>query len=245
MSIRPIDEKRGAQGSWVLLGALALVAGCSTQGDVEFGPMPHDPAPAPEVADEPYRIQAGDEIEIRFFHTPELDVSMPVRPDGFVSLPLVHELEVADRTVEELRQELFERYSVELADPELAVIVRTFHTYPVHVGGEVGKPGVLELQGNQGALEAVLAAGGFLVTADLAEVRVARRLDEGGYKLIKADVRAFLEGRRADGNVILRPYDVVYVPRSEISEVNKWVDQYIRKNIPIDFTYRLDVGDTN
>ena len=244
MSIRPIDEVRSARSSRALLCSLALVAACSAQGDVDFGPMPH--APVPQAASgEPYRIQAGDEIEIRFFHTPELDVSMPVRPDGFVSLPLVHELQVADRTVEELRQELFERYSTELADPELAVIVRTFHSYPVHVGGEVGKPGVLELQGNQGALEAVLAAGGFLASADLGEVRVARRLDEGGYKLIKADVRAFLEGRRADGNVALRPYDVVYVPRSEISEVNKWVDQYIRKNIPIDFTYRLDVGNTN
>jgi protein involved in polysaccharide export with SLBB domain len=168
-----------------------------------------------------------------------------VRPDGFVSLPLVHELHVADRTVEELRQELFQRYSAELADPELAVIVRTVHSYPVHVGGEVGEPGVLALQGEHGVVEAVMASGGFLATADLAEVRVARRLDDGGYKLIKADVLAFLEGRRGDGNVALRPHDVVFVPRSGISEVNKWVDQYIRRNIPIDFTYRLDFADTN
>jgi protein involved in polysaccharide export with SLBB domain len=235
-----MSDQASTNGRLACLGAVllcALAASCSAH-DSRYGPLRR--SAVTQVAGEPYRIKPGDELEIRFFHTPELDVAMPVRPDGYVSLPLVHELMASGRTVEELRQELVQRYAAELADPEVAVIVRTFGAYLVHVGGEVARPGEFELRGEQHVLEGVMAAGGFLPTAKLSEVVVARRRDQGGFELVHADLEAFLEGRRGDGNVALRPYDVVYVPRTAIAEVNLWVDQYLRKNIPLSFSYRLD-----
>jgi len=241
-----ILERAGLFG---LAGLLFALAGC-------FSPRPHpghipgEPAAVEpivvEASAEPYKIRAGDELEIRFFHTPEQNLVLPVRPDGFISLPLVYELRAAGRTAEDLRRDLVERYSRELAEPEIAVIVRTFHTaYSVHVGGEVEKPGVLLLDEPRTVLEAVLAAGGFLPGADLADVIVVRKQQDGGYEIEGSDLTKVLNGEDARGNFTLRPFDVVYVPSSRIADVNKWVDQYIRKNLPITFTYRLDNNGKN
>jgi protein involved in polysaccharide export with SLBB domain len=196
-------------------------------------------AVAPVASEEPYRIQAGDELEVRFFHTPNQNVTLRVRPDGYISLPLVYELYVAGRTVEDVRLELTERVSHELASPEIAVIVRSFSTYLVHVGGEVSRPGVLELTGPRTVLQAVFEAGGLLPSASPSDVFVVRRESDGGYALASADIKAVLLGQDSSGNFLLRPYDVVFVPPTPIADVNKFVDQYIRKNIPISFTYRL------
>jgi len=233
------DYRRlGLGASLLLLLALAL-GGCRAE-QPHLGPLPAVSAPPAAAAAEPYRIQAGDELEIRFFHTPEQNVTLPVRPDGFISMPLVYEVQAAGRTVEELRRELVERCSGELAKPEIAVIVRTFTGYMVHIGGEVDKPGVLQLSGPRTVLEAVFEAGGFLPTASPADVIVVRRSEPTGYELVAANLQDVLLGKNGTGNFPLRPYDVVYVPTTRIADVNKWMDQYIRQNIPITFTYRLN-----
>jgi protein involved in polysaccharide export with SLBB domain len=192
------------------------------------------------VTEEAYRIQPGDELEVRFFHTPEQNVILPVRPDGLISLPLAYEVRAAGRTPEELRQDLVQRYTQELMKPEIAVIVRTITGYQVHVGGEVGRAGVLELTGPATVLQAVFQAGGFLTSASPEHTIVVRRHDDGGYEIHELDLAAVLEGEDARGNMLLQPFDVVFIPRSRVAEVNKWVDLYIRRNIPITFSYRFE-----
>lgn len=228
--------------------ALFLVA-CSATPERSFGLIPvsapasePDPAPSAPTQHAPYRIQPGDELEIRFFHTPDQNVTVPVRPDGFISMPLVYEVLAAGRTVEDLRRELVERCSQELAAPEISVIVRTFSGYLVHVGGEVNDPRVLEITGTRTVLQAIFEAGGFLPTASPENVIVVRCAPDGRYELAPADMEAVLTGKNSDGNFPLRPYDIVFVPSSAIANVNKWVDQYIRENIPVSLSvgYRLD-----
>jgi protein involved in polysaccharide export with SLBB domain len=221
-----------------------VLAGTACASAPRPGPIP-GPEPAPETAPEPYRIQPGDELEIRFFHTPEQNLTLPVRPDGCISLPLVYELAVAGRTVEEVRRELVARCSQELAEPEIAVIVRSFSGYLVHVGGEVDAPGVLQLTGPRTVLQAVFEAGGFMPSASPADVRVLRRASDGHHELMLADLASFLAGEDAKGNFLLQPYDIVFVPPSAIGDVNRWVDLYLRKNLPFNlgFTYRLNPDD--
>jgi protein involved in polysaccharide export with SLBB domain len=231
-------------GRVLLVFLLALLLGACAISHPRLGPLAAVNAPAPPP-EEPYRIQPGDELEIRFFHTPEQNVILPVRPDGFISLPLVYELRAAGRTVEEVRRELVERCASELAEPEVAVIVRSFTGYMVHVGGEVANPGVLQLSGPRTVLEAVFEAGGLLPTASPSDVLVVRRSEPTGYELLAANLDDVLYGRDGSGNFALRPFDVVFVPSTPIADVNKWVDQYIRKNLPINFTYRLDSGNNN
>jgi protein involved in polysaccharide export with SLBB domain len=228
------------QPLWLSLLVIA-VSSCMWR-DARTGPLRGSITPAP-ISVGPYRIQAGDELEIRFFDTPEHNVVLPVRPDGFISLPLAYEMLAAGRTVEELRRELVERVSKQLVNPEIAIIVRTFTGYVVHVGGEVGRPGVLQFTGSRTVLEAVFEAGGFLPTASEADVVVVRRLDAGGYEILEANLYEVLTGEDGSGNFALQPFDVVFVPQTAIAEVNQFVDQYIRQNIPVNFTYRLNETD--
>ena len=187
-----------------------------------------------------YVIAPSDELEIRFFHTPELNVLLPVRPDGYISLPFAHELRAAGRTPAQLREELVRRYEQELEEPEIAVIVRSFGAYRVHVGGEVESPGVFPLIGTTTVLQSILEAGGFLPTARPTEVLVIRRTPDS-HIVIPVNLTEAIDGSDTTQNIVLAPYDAVFVPTSPIADINTWVDQYIRRNIPVSFSVRPDL----
>ncbi len=221
---------------FILAALYALVVSCATTGPDRMVELPVKETRPPAG---PYRLQAGDQLEVRFFHTPELNVVLPIRPDGMISLPLAYEVRAADRTVEELRAELVERYARELESPELAVILTAVVVGEFHVGGEVGRPGLFQLRRPRTVLEAVMEAGGFLGTASPENVLLVRATDKG-FTVIPLDLQRVLDGKDARGNMQLQAYDVVYVPSSRIANVNKWVLQYIDNNLPINFSFRLD-----
>ncbi len=201
---------------------------------------------APYVQPERYVISAGDELEIRFFHTPELNVVLPVRPDGHISLPFAHDVQAAGRTSLELRDELSRSYERELEQPEIAVIVRTFSGQRVHVGGEVSRPGVLALAGRMTVLDAVLASGGMLETARLDEVIVIRATSSGdGYAVVPVNLKHVMNGTDPKQNLALAPYDAIFVPRSPIAELNSFVRMYIKNNIPGNLNFRYNLGGVN
>ena len=186
-----------------------------------------------------YRIQAGDALGVKFFFNPELNEEVLVRPDGRISLQLVDEVDAAGRTPAELTARLRELYSSELAEPEIAVILR-LTGQRVFVDGEVLKPGELVLTGPITVLEAIARAGGVTDRARMTNVILIRKGPDATPTWTTYDVKSARGGRDATQNPELVPYDVVYVPRSNISNVNVWVDQYIRKNIPFTFGFRLE-----
>ncbi len=216
-----------------------VLAGCSGGGVVK-NPTLVANLPAPGPAPGKYLIEAGDELEINFFHTPELNVLLPVRPDGYISLPFAHEVRAAGKAPEQLRVELTNHYRRELTAPEIAVIVRTFSAQQVHVGGEVDTAGTYPLVGSMTVLESIFAAGGWLRTARLNEVLVIRRDSKNrSYMVIPVDLTTVIDGTDTSQNIALAPYDVVFVPTSPIADVNTFIDLYIRQNIPINFGYRF------
>jgi len=77
-----------------------------------------------------YQIQVGDQLDIKFFFNPELNESIPVRPDGRIALQLVGEIAVVGHTVEEIRGILIKNYSGQLKNPEIAVLLRSSHVLP-------------------------------------------------------------------------------------------------------------------
>jgi len=189
-----------------------------------------------------YVIRAGDELEIRFFHTPDLNVTLPVRPDGSISLPFAREVRAAGRTPEDLAEELEGRYGVELRDPRIAVVARSFSAQRIHVGGRVEEPGVFPLSPSMTVLEALFAAGGTPPQALLSEVVVIRRSPDRSYLVIPVNLEVVLDGTNVAQNIELVPFDAVYVPDSPIAKVNTWVDLYIRQNIPINFGVRPEIA---
>jgi polysaccharide biosynthesis/export protein len=190
------------------------------------------PAVAPTTE---YRIQAGDELEIKFFYSPTLNEKVTVRPDGRISLQLIPEFVVADLTPAALTERLTQLYSKELKQPQVTVIVHGFASQRVYVDGEVGKPGMLPLQGVTTVLQAIAQAGGAKESARLDEVVVIRRGAPSKPVAFRVDLKKAYSGSDLAQDVKLAPFDVIFVPRSRVANVNSWMDQYIRKNIPIPF----------
>ena len=221
----------------VIVPALFLflaVAGCQTtkpvgdQGPADAAkPVPPEPLPVSAVT-----LGPGDGIDIKFFHTPELNDSQTVRPDGKITLQLVGEVTAQGKTPEELRSELIKLYTPELRNPEVAVIVRSLSDRRVYVGGEVNKPGIVPMPGRLTALEAIVEAGGFkMETAKVKSVVVIHQR-EGKFHGSLLDFRAALKGEGSQP-FYLEPRDIIYVSQTAIVEVDQWVDQYIFKLLPV------------
>jgi protein involved in polysaccharide export with SLBB domain len=196
----------------------------------------------PGMASQEYTIEIGDEFDIKSYYNPELNEHVIVRPDGRISLPLINEIQVVGKTPEQLATELTNRYSSEFKQPQVSVILRTFGAQKVYVAGQVNKPGMINLVGPLTALQAVALAEGFTDVARTGEVVVIRRGQDNRPVATTVDLKSVSNGSDPKADLLLQPYDIVYVPRSRIGNVNRWVNQYIRQNIPIpfSFSYRLD-----
>lgn len=201
--------------------ALASLVGCSK-------PPIAPPPPPPEVSD--YTLEEGDLIEVKVFAAPELDQTMTVRPDGRISFSPLGEFEAEGKTLDELDAAISDALAQDFAAPEVTVFVQKFVNWNVYVGGEVDRPGIIPLVGPMTALMAVVHSGGFLDTAQTSNVVVLRKAEGGGMAVLTVDTRRVLKGEQPD--LLLAPYDILYVPRSVISQVNIFVDQYIRRVLP-------------
>jgi protein involved in polysaccharide export with SLBB domain len=172
-----------------------------------------------------YRIQPGDLLDIKFFYSPELNEQMPVRPDGRISLQLAHEIMAAGLTPAELAKALKEKYSEELKKPEVTVIVRTFGSQRIYVDGEVAKPGLVSLSGPTTVFQAISQAGGVKETGNGAEVVVIRGSPGNKPAAVRVNMEAFRSGIDMSQDIFLKPFDIVYVQRSYIANVDRWIDQ--------------------
>lgn len=178
-----------------------------------------------------YKIGVGDELDIKFAYNPELNERLPVRPDGRISVPLAKQIMAAGLTTQELEDLLGKKYETELKRPEVTVIVRSFNAQKVFVDGEVFRPSLVPLMGPLTALQAIVQCGGFKDTSRLTEVLVIRRTKEKPIVSI-IDLKKFRHNTDISQDILLMPFDIVYVPRSKIAEVDVFVDLYIRRLIP-------------
>jgi protein involved in polysaccharide export with SLBB domain len=174
-----------------------------------------------------YRISIGDKINVKLFYNPDLNQEVTVRPDGKISLMLVHEINAVGLTTSELTTQLTENYGRYLQQPEVAVVVSAFAGQRVFVGGEVLQAGVKELVGPTTVLQAIAMAGGFKDSARTDEVIVVRRDENNKPFSIALDTRKAMKGVDLAQDIYVQPYDLVIVPRSNIADVDLWVQQYI------------------
>lgn len=191
-----------------------------------------DPSLAVRPVQSDYRISPGDVLDIKLFYNPELNETIMVRPDGRIALQLAGEIMAAGLTPEELRKALSDRYSKEINRPDITIIVRSFNMQRAYIDGEVARPGMLPLAGPVTVHQAVAAAGGFKESARRTDVIIIRRPLTGPPVPVKVNMEQVIEGDNAQ-DILLAPFDIVYVPRSAIAEVNKFVDLYLRRNIPV------------
>jgi polysaccharide export outer membrane protein len=210
---------------FVMLIISGLVAGCSS-------PQPaRTTAAMAQQPVLPYRVGPGDVIDVKLFYTPELDESQIVRPDGKMTLQLIGDIQAQGKTSEELQRELVNRFSTQLINPQVAVFVRRVHDSRYWVAGEVKRPGPYQMLGHATIVEAIMdAGGGTRPTADLKNVLVVRQRDGRHYGCL-VNVKEILQGKEGP-SFNLQARDIVFVPSTQITKVNDWIDQYVNKVLP-------------
>ena len=189
-----------------------------------------------------YKIQLGDQLDIKFYYNPELNEQVIVRPDGRISLQLVHEIIASGLTPAELTTLLAKKYATELEKPEITVIIRSFSAQRVYIDGEVNRPGLVNLTGYMTVLQAISQAGGLKETARIHEVIVIRRKVDNTPYVMTVDLEKAIDGSNTSQDIALMPLDIVYLPKSPIANLNQWVDQYIRKMLPIPFYFGANIS---
>jgi len=182
-----------------------------------------------------YRIQSGDELEIKSYRVPEINELVTVRPDGYISVLLLDDVYVQGLTPDELDRQLTKEYKKYFADPDITVLadkILSVLDRKVFIGGEVNAPMERALQTPITVLQAIIAAGGFKETAKSKNVVLIRKDPDGRplfYKLDLSDIKA---GEPIPDNLYLQPHDIVYVPATTIAKVGDFVDAYINRIVP-------------
>ncbi len=182
----------------LLLSLLALACAGSTKGERVASQPPSE-----------YRIGREDVLEIVVWHEPELTRVMPVRPDGFIALPLAGELQAAGKTPSELKTALTQALSPYVKDAAVAVLVKEINGPRFSVMGEVVHAGTFPIRGAISVTQAIATAGG---TNEFAgdEVVWLRQKPDGKQERVRLSLKELMEGE-AEGALWLSPGDALYV----------------------------------
>ncbi len=189
-----------------------------------------------------FYIQPGDNFDITFHYNPELNESAVVRPDGRISLQLIDEVEAAGLTPLQLEQRINEKYSPYLRKPEVSLTIKSFGGQRVYVGGQVNSPGVINLKGRTSVVQAIFEAGGFRTDAQMSEVLIISRGADNSPVARKVDIKKAMKNELPQEETLLKPYDVVYVPKSAIVKANEFIYhiyRFVPPNIWFGFSYEL------
>jgi len=193
----------------VLFGVLA--ASCATKDlrvqEFRVASGTPDPARPPE---EFYLIGAGDSLNVNVWKESTLSGTVKVRPDGYVTLPLLNEVQVVGLSTGQLRKTLEDKYKEFTTDPFVTIRVEGIASSEVFLVGQVGKPGAFPLVGNETLLQLLTRAGGLGIFADRSNIRVVRRDGDKVTEYI-VDYDAIIKGDLKQ-DVLLRPGDRIIVP---------------------------------
>ncbi|MEN9873734.1 MAG: hypothetical protein RL186_631 [Pseudomonadota bacterium] len=213
----------------------------AAQPTAEFPAVPVFPTWTDQ--DDRYRLFPGDVLDFQSIGAPELNRKLTVAPDGRIYPPLQPAMMAADRTLDELKAGMEAQLAGQLRNPEISISPDSFASQKVFVGGEVDKPGLYELPGEIDPLQAIMLAGGFLTSARREEVVVLRR-GVGGQPYMRIfDMKSVFARQDAFASLPrLRRFDVVWVPRSRVSELGLFTQQFVRDALPVTVGFNYSIG---
>jgi polysaccharide biosynthesis/export protein len=172
-------------------------------------------APPPQPADKDYVIGPEDVLDIQVWGNKDLNQTVFVRPDGRTSLPLVGEIGVAGKTVQQLQDHLGAVYEKTVKGAVVTVIVKEIRSRPVYFIGGFGKPGLMQLTRDLTLLQAISIVGGVLPNADAEKGFLLR-----GDKRIPIDFNRLVQRGDLTQNPKLEPGDSIVVPLADAVYVN-------------------------
>ena len=162
----------------------------------------------PETAD--YVIGVEDVLNVVVWKEPELSMSLSVRPDGKITVPLVGDIAAAGSTPEELSAALREKLAVYIREPVVSVIVQAINKFKIYVLGEVGQQGEINLTRKTRVLQAIAIAGGLSQFADKSDIILIREID-GAEMRIPIDYKKLIKGTETGQNIYVKPGDTILV----------------------------------
>jgi len=163
------------------------------------------------VDSERYVIGAEDILYIHVWREEALSRTVPVRMDGYISLPLIHEIRAAGLTPLQLKEELTRRLKEFIENPNVSVIVMEANSFKVYVSGQVRNPGVYRLRSETTILQIIPMAGGFTDWANQKKILVIRK-EDGKEKRFVINYKSLMKGENLESNLILKAGDTIIVP---------------------------------
>lgn len=174
-------------------------------------PVSAPSSPEPATSDD-YVIGADDVLAINVWKEPDLTRTLPVRPDGKISLPLIGDIGASGSTPKELQANIQDRLSQYIAKPAVTVIVQEAKSHRFNIVGEVQKPGSYLLISKMTILDAIALAGGFRDWAKVKSIYVLRVNPNGSPAKLAFNYKKVIKGDASGQNIQLRTGDTVVVP---------------------------------
>ncbi len=200
---------RVAAALWLGLAAAGMLAQTSDVKKEE--PGNEKPAAAQDAgAPSDYVIGADDVLHISVWKEPDLTETLPVRPDGKISMPLLNDVTAAGLTPLQLRDSLTEKLKKYIADPRVTVVVTAMNSQRIFVTGEVTHSGPMTLLPHMTMLQA-LAQAGFTQFANLKAIYLLRT-ENGRQVKLPFNYKEVVKGNNPEQNIALKPGDTIVVP---------------------------------
>lgn len=192
---------------------LILAALFCAVGSYAAAAPPQPPPDAPQSTTPDYLIGAGDLLQIFVWKNPELSNEIPVRPDGWITTPLVKkDIRAVGRRPTELAEDLRTALAEYIQDPQVTVVVKSFAaSNAVRVMGSVETPKSVPYRSGLTALDALIDAGGLKETANGNGAKLIR-VEKGEYKTYPLRLKSLVRSGDARANVKLMPGDIIQVP---------------------------------
>lgn len=171
-----------------------------------------------------YRMTPGDVFEITFPFVPELNQTVTVQPDGYVTLKDIPDIRVQGRTVAQTTEDVLAAYRAFVRDPIFTINLKEFEKPYFIATGEVEKPGRYELRGATTLTQALAMAGGTKSGAKTSQVVLYRRFGEDGLEAKQINVSRMYAKKDLSEDPLLRPGDTIAVPKSVLGKVLPIID---------------------
>jgi len=169
-------------------------------------------APVKSATDDPtYVIGPEDMLSVAVWKEPDFSSTIPVRPDGKISLPLLGDVEAARRTPGQLAQDLTVKLKKYIDDPRVTVVVTAINSKRVYILGEVNHPGAMNMSPNMTVLQAISAAGGPTAYANTKKISILRT-EQGKQVKYPFNYKEVVKGNAQAQNIVLKSGDTIVVP---------------------------------
>jgi polysaccharide export outer membrane protein len=181
-----------------------------------------DDRPALQQRNPRYKVMRDDVLNVSFPISPELNQTVTIQPDGYITLLNAGSVYVQGMTVPEVTDTITKAYAKILHDPIINVDLKDFQKPFFVVTGQVSKPGQYDLRYDTTVSEAIAISGGLLPTAKT-QLLIYQRVSPGWMEVKRYNLKDFLNGKNVNEDAEVKPGDMIFIPEKAITNFRKYV----------------------